>query len=875
MKAIQGSKASFLHRDTERPEVLEVRRTLLQRILLVIWLAGLPAILMGSIDAFLQGRRLFSILYIATYLVFLALTLPLNRFSTRFKSMVLIVSLFLVALAILMRLGLSGVGLQLMIGFCFLVSLLFGLRGALFAILVSLCAMIIVAAGMSTGFIAVYPEHMLTSTRVVPWVITLVVFVMIVSLTVIAPEILKRRIEESLDLAETRRRELEFANRRLREEIRGHRETEAALRTSEYRYRTLFDCADDAIFILSGGTIVDCNEATRRLFGGSKEDIVGRSPTDLSPETQPTGEPSRALAFRIQEGVSEQGKPERFEWVHRRLDGTLFHAEVSVNLLELGEDVHLQAVVRDITEKKAAERALHESEFRFRTFYNSNPEGVVLLDLDGKVLDANKAAIALSGYPVAELVNRPFSVFFAEADRGVAEQAITSIRQGVSLSGSVEILFLRKDSTPLPVSIKGWCITDEESRPVALGVFMRDLTREKHLTEEKAALEKQLMQSQRIEAIGTLAGGIAHDFNNILGGIIGYTELALLEEGDRRQGKKTAYLNRVLDAGKRAKALVQQILNFSRPNDAHVGTIEVTPLVKESVKLMRSTLPKNIEIVEDIAAQNDLILGDPTQVHQVIMNLCTNAYHAMRRTGGALRLSVKNVVLHAPKEGMSLRVPPGEFLLLAVSDTGCGIDPQISERIFDPYFTTKQGIEGSGLGLSVTLGIVKGHNGLIEMESRVGEGTRFDVYFPVSRSEVSEEEGQGVALPAGRKERVLVVDDEPFFLDVVGESLDHLGYRVRACGSSSRALEVFKAHPEGFDLLVTDQSMPGMTGVQLIAEIRKLNGRLPVILCTGYSETVTEQSAEHYGITRFLMKPVNARELAEAVRASLDGHPGP
>jgi CheY-like chemotaxis protein len=238
-------------------------------------------------------------------------------------------------------------------------------------------------------------------------------------------------------------------------------------------------------------------------------------------------------------------------------------------------------------------------------------------------------------------------------------------------------------------------------------------------------------------------------------------------------------------------------------------------------------------------------------------------------------LSVKNVVLHAPKEWMSLRVPPGEFLLLAVSDTGCGIDPQISERIFDPYFTTKQGIEGSGLGLSVTLGIVKGHNGLIEMESRVGEGTRFDVYFPVSRSEVSEEERQGLALPAGRMERVLVVDDEPFFLDVVGESLDRLGYRVQACGSSSKALEVFKAHPEGFDLLVTDQSMPGMTGVQLIAEIRKLNGRLPVILCTGYSETVTEQSAEHYGITRFLMKPVNARELAEAVRASLDGHPGP
>lgn len=871
MGRIAKLRRFFSDQREEREEVLAVRKALLSRVLFALWLAGFPAALLGAIHTYVQGRWVFSLLYIGIFLVFGALTLPFSRFSTRFKSMVLVLSLYLVTLAILLRLGMSGVGIPLMIGVCFLVSLLFGFRSAVLAIFLTFGTIAFVALGMTTGFIPIYPEHMLTSVKPLSWIIALCVFLMIVSLAVIAPEFLKRRIEESLDLAERHKGDLETANQRLRQEIQEHEKAEEALRASERRYRTLFDSADDAIFILENGKIVDCNEATLRLFGGSREDILGKSPEDLSPPRQPGGEDTQKRAMETYRLVYNGENPERFEWVHCKLDSTPFFAEVGLNRLDLGGGKHLQAIVRDITEKKEAERALSESEFRFRTFYNSNPEGVVLLDFEGHILDVNKALVAMSGYAASEIVNRHFTEFVPETYHPATGRAIRLIEQGITQKDPSEIALIRKDGLPFPVSIKGWRITDEESRPVALGVFVRDLTKEKHLVEEKAALEKQLLQSQKVEAIGTLAGGIAHDFNNILGGIIGYAELALLDEPSDAGARTREYLGRVLDAGRRAKDLVQQILRFSRPNEAAMTTITVTPLIKESVKLLRSILPKTIQIEQRLDVEIDTISGDPTQIHQVIMNLCTNAYHAMRVDGGVLTLSLKNVSLPAPREGMSMKVPPGEYLQLGIADTGCGIAPQLAGKVFDPYFTTKEGSEGSGLGLSVTLGIVKGHNGLIEMESALGKGTRFDIYFPVARSKPREEKSPAAALPVGHQETVLVVDDELFFLDVVRETLEHLGYRVRAYSSSLKALEVFKEDPKGFDLMVTDQTMPEMTGVQLIAEIRKIHRTMPVLLCTGYSETVTEQTAGYYGITRFLMKPVSAKDLAWSVHEALNG----
>jgi PAS domain-containing protein len=275
-------------RREERKEVLEVRRALLSRILLIMWLAGLPAVVLGAIHTYVQGRWQFSIIYLVLYAVFIILTIPSKHFSTQFKSLILIFVLYLLAVSILVRLGMSGVGLPLMIGLCFLVGLLFGFRSAVLTIFSSFGTVAFVAAGMTTGFITIYPEHMMTSVKPVSWGIALCVFVMIASLAVIAPELLKRRIEESLDLAEKHKEDLETANQRLRQEIQEHEQAEEALRASELRYRTLFDSADDAIFILKDRKIVNCNEATLRLFGGTSEDILGQAVEDLPPPSKRT-----------------------------------------------------------------------------------------------------------------------------------------------------------------------------------------------------------------------------------------------------------------------------------------------------------------------------------------------------------------------------------------------------------------------------------------------------------------------------------------------------------------------------------------------------------------------------------------------------------
>lgn len=641
--------------------------------------------------------------------------------------------------------------------------------------------------------------------------------------------------------------------------------TEERLRESEQRFRNIIDTSFDGIIIHDAGRIIDINENPLRYLGYERNEVIGSNLLDFfapgyvkdaaenlrSVIENPAVESGR-LETRI---VGRSGKEYDVEYFSR---ATQYH----------GKYVRVVAF-RDITERKEAERTLRESEFRFRTFYNSNPEGVLLMGLNGEILDLNRALIRKSGYQPQEVVNRHFSEFVPAEYHQLAEKSILSIKSGILQDKLPELAYIKKDGTIFPISINGWIVTDEESHPLLIGVFIHDLSQEKKLIEEKEVLMSQLIQSQKMEAIGTLAGGIAHDFNNILGAIIGYTELTLLEEPTDQKTKRATYLNRVLDAGKRAKDLVQQILRFSRRDETTMQILSISPLLKETTRLLRSTLPKTIQIEQRIQVEDDTIYGDSTQIHQIIMNLCTNAYHAMRDTGGVLTLTLEKGRLLTPREFLSLKVPPGEYVKLSVSDTGQGIDPQTIQRVFEPYFTTKPLNEGTGLGLSVTLGIVRGHGGLIDLQSKVGEGTRFDVYFPLAHAESAETVKSESRLPLGNMERILIVDDELLFLDVLRESLNLLGYRVTTHQSSLKALEAFKHNPDQFDILVTDQSMPEMTGVQLVAEVRKFNKDIPIILCTGFSETVSEESAAHYGISKFIMKPVSTSDLARAVHEAI------
>lgn len=394
---------------------------------------------------------------------------------------------------------------------------------------------------------------------------------------------------------------------------------------------------------------------------------------------------------------------------------------------------------------------------------------------------------------------------------------------------------------------------------------------EKKVEERTKALahsERQLQQVLKIQAIGTLAGGIAHDFNNILFPIVGFTELTMDDLPEDSQARKN--LEEVLSATKRAKELVQQILTFSRQSCQERQPVKVDSIIKETSKLLRATIPTTINIEIKLEQGTGSIMGDPTQIHQVVMNLCTNAYHAMQETGGTLEMGLKEVDVSYEDTMEKIGMKTGRHLLLTVKDEGHGIEPTTLERIFEPYFTTKEQGKGTGLGLAVIHGIVKNHGGDISVTSKPGEGSTFQVYLPiVDEADEGTETAEGFQTKNG-KEHILLVDDEKPIIDVEQQMLEKLGYSVSSHTSSTEALEVFGETPEDFDLVITDMTMPAMTGDQLAQRLMDIRPDIPVILCTGFNEAITEEKALEMGISKFVMKPVIKNELASTIRTVLD-----
>ena len=394
---------------------------------------------------------------------------------------------------------------------------------------------------------------------------------------------------------------------------------------------------------------------------------------------------------------------------------------------------------------------------------------------------------------------------------------------------------------------------------------------EKRIEERTQALaqsERQLQQVLKIQAIGTLAGGIAHDFNNILFPIIGYSEMTLDEVAEDSCAR--TYLQEVLKAANRAKDLVQQILTFSRQSGQERKPITVQYIIKEALKLLRASIPTTIDIAFDLDPECPPIMGDATQIHQVIMNLCTNAYQAMQETGGTLEVSLTAVDISYDEIVDKMGMKPGQHIKITVRDTGHGMEPAVMERIFEPYYTTKEPGKGTGLGLSVIHGIVKNHGGDVTVNSKPGSGTTFCVYIPaIDRVEEVEEQSQAVTELLEGKEHILLVDDEKVIIEMERQMLERLGYRVTARTSSKDALEVFAAGPDQFDLVITDMTMPNMTGDLLARKLLEMRSDTPIILCTGYNEGITEEKALALGIRKYIMKPVVKNELASTIRTVL------
>ncbi|MGE0085608.1 MAG: ATP-binding protein [Desulfococcaceae bacterium] len=386
-------------------------------------------------------------------------------------------------------------------------------------------------------------------------------------------------------------------------------------------------------------------------------------------------------------------------------------------------------------------------------------------------------------------------------------------------------------------------------------------------TEERKILETQLLQSQKMESIGTLAGGIAHDFNNILFPIMGYAEMTISQLPPESPARRN--MMEILKAADRAKELVRQILTFSRQSRQERKAIKIDPIIRETVKLLRSTLPPNIRIREDIAEECPYVIADPSQIHQIIMNLCTNAYHAMEDKGGILTIGLKPICIGEKDRKPCPDMFPGRYLKITVSDTGSGMTRDITERIFDPYFTTKETGKGTGLGLSIVHGIVKTHEGHISVYSQPGKGTVFEICLPRQDKYTLSPEAVSEGPVPGGNERILLVDDELSIARMLQSMLEELGYRVKARTSSVEALCAFQTGPENFDLLITDLTMPNMSGMELTREVIQIRKDMPVILCTGFSEIFSEEKRRSAGIRKIIMKPVVRRELANVIREVL------
>jgi|GEM_PF-1934326 len=534
--------------------------------------------------------------------------------------------------------------------------------------------------------------------------------------------------------------------------------------------------------------------------------------------------------------------------------------------------VTLATALSGIIHFKQTSQLVMESEEKHRVITSTAQEAIITIDQQGKTTFWNPAATRIFGYSEEEALGVELhrlitpERFLSQAHQGLGN--FFKYGQGPLIDQTIEISGRRKDGSEIDVEMSLSALRHQEHW-TALGI-LRDISSRKKNENEKAQLQTQLRQAQKMEAIGTLAGGIAHDFNNILSSILGYAEL-VREEMPGINPETIDDIDQVIKAGNRAKDLVRQILTFSRQNPEESVPVQISLIVKEALKLLRSSLPSSIEIRQIISESALTVFADPSQIHQVLMNLCTNSFRAMREKGGILEVRLESFI---PDRTFTEAYPDllaDTYLCLVVKDTGIGMDSTIIPRIFEPYFSTNKKEDGTGLGLAVVHGIVNRLGGVIEVSSTVDVGSTFRVYLPVAENpELPITWAPSDVLPRGT-EHILLVDDELPLLELVSRMLSGLGYQVTYRTSSIEALELFRHKSEQFDLIITDQNMPNMTGTSMADEIKGIRSDIPIILCTGYADFNLGQHSQGRSIQEILMKPVAKSQLATIVRQVLDG----
>jgi len=657
--------------------------------------------------------------------------------------------------------------------------------------------------------------------------------------------------------------ELEQRIKVLEKEALDHIRSEEALKESEDKYRLLTENSSDVIWTITlDGKFTFVSPAVLALSGFTPEELY-----NIPLEDKVTPESYNMLVDRISRELElppdERSPSATIEVQQYTKDGSVVDVEVSANwiLNDQGDPIGIQGATRNITARKRIEEALRKSEERHRDLYDNAPDMFASVNLKTTaILNCNKTLCNELGYAKEEMIGRSiFDIYTPESAKYSKENVLPAfVKYGTVKEG--ELQMQRKDGSIIDVSLNISAVRDEKGNIIQSRSIWRDITKQKKL-------EAQLQQAYKMEAIGTLTGGVAHDFNNILGIILGNTELALDDVPEWNPAHFC--LEDIKTAGLRAAGIVKQLLSFSRKAGHEMKPIGIITVIKDALKFLRSTIPTIIEIRKNIPAADETILADPVQINQIMMNLCINASQEMEETGGILEINVEKVTLDEEAADSYPDFAKGNYLKLTVSDTGPGIYSEIINRIFDPSFTTREAGKGSGMGLSVVHGIVKNHNGAITVDSESGKGTTFTILFPMVTEKPEIETETTDKLPHGN-ERILFLDDEKFIVDITGRILERLGYQVETKMNPLEALELFQSKPDQFDLVITDMTMPQMTGVKLSKKLMEIRSDIPVIICTGHSSLIDEKKAKEMGIAAYVMKPIAMKNIAETIRMVLD-----
>ncbi len=639
--------------------------------------------------------------------------------------------------------------------------------------------------------------------------------------------------------------------------------TEKKLRDSEEKLRTIIEHSNELFYIHN-------TEHVLTYVSPTSNAILGYTPEEMMikwPELA-TDNPINQKGIEITEKAIETGEKQKPYLLElKKKDGTFVLLEIDETPVKdtTGRVLSIAGAARDVGEKKQAEKSVLQSENRFRDLFNSISDLIYTHDLKGRFISLNPAMEKAFGYEHDELIGHLASDFMKPEFAAAFESEYLERIKTQGYHEGITIYF-KKNSEKIYIEYHSTMVHPDDGEPYISGTG-RDVT-ERILSERKVIkLQEQLTQAQKMEAIGTLAGGIAHDFNNILFPMFGYLEIVL--EDVPKDNPLRGHLLEVFTGAKRARDLIKQILTFSRQSDHERKPLETQRVIKEALKLIKSSLPSTIEIIQNIKSDCGLVMADPTHIHQIVMNLCTNAFHAMEETGGKLTIALKEVDL-AAEDLKDPAMIPGPHVSLTVADTGPGMEQSLIDRIFDPYFTTKEEGKGTGLGLAVVHGIVKSHGGQISVYSEPGKGTEFQICFPIIKKQRETSKVETDTPIQKGDEQILLVDDQDIIVQIEKQMLERLGYHVTARTSSTDALEAFRVQPDKFDIVITDLTMPNMTGDKLAGELIKIRPDIPVILCTGFSEKMSKEKAEALGIKGFLMKPVVLKDLSSMIRQVLE-----